>query len=116
MLGWKKWIAVAALSTGCIMTDGSSSTSGGGGGEGPPLIVRNNSTTKICYIQVSSAAESTWGPDQLGEHETLDPGGTKGWNLTAAGDWDIRLLDCQQNPLVERRISVGPGGAEFTYP
>lgn len=115
MLGWKKWIAVAALASGCIMTDGSSTT-GGSGGNGPPLVVRNNSSTKICYIQVSSAAESTWGPDQLGANETLDPGGTKGWNLSAPGDWDVRLLDCQQNSLVERRISVGAGGAEFVYP
>lgn len=115
MLGLKKWILVAALASGCILTDGGS-TAGGGGGDGPPLVVRNNSSTKICYINVSSASETQWGPDQLGAQETLDPGGTKGWNLSSAGDWDVRLQDCQQNTLIERRISVGSGGAEFVYP
>lgn len=114
--GWKQWIAVVAMASGCIMTDGGSTASGATNGNGPPLVVRNNSSTKICYIQVSHSSQSTWGPDQLGAQETLDPGGTKGWNLTEAGEWDIRLLDCQQNSLVERRITVGPGGAEFTYP
>lgn len=117
MRGWMKWLAVAALASGCILSDGgTNSGGGGGGGNGPPLVVRNNSSTKVCYINVSAASESQWGPDQLGPQETLDPGHTKGWNLTAAGEWDIRLQDCQRNSLVERRISVGPGGAEFTYP
>lgn len=115
MVGWKKWVAIVALSTGCIMTDGSSTTADGTGG--PPLVVHNNSSDRICIINVSASTETNWGPDQMGRDEVLDPGQTKSWALPGAGTWDIRFANCQNETIHEyRNVEVGAGGIELSYP
>ncbi|MCS6800011.1 MAG: hypothetical protein NZ898_16095 [Myxococcota bacterium] len=84
-------------------------------GSGPALVIRNASNRTICYVQISPSSDSQWGPDRLGASETILPGRIRGWRVTP-GNWDVRILDCDQNVLgEERNVRVQGQGTVLTY-
>jgi tetratricopeptide (TPR) repeat protein len=64
------------------------------------LRVINESQQTICYIQISPNTDTSWGPDRLTSHEVILPNQIYVFELEV-GEYDIRLMDCEQNILVE---------------
>jgi serine protease Do len=64
------------------------------------LTVRNESSVEVCAILVSLSQASNWGQDRLGLEETLPAGRSRTFSF-ADGSYDLRLSDCDGNPLLE---------------
>lgn len=64
------------------------------------FTIVNNSSVQICYVQISPTTALGWGPDELGETETIDPGSERLFPL-ARGYYDVRLLDCAYEVVYE---------------
>ncbi len=61
------------------------------------LIVANTSANEICeiYVSPSSAPESEWGPNQLGD-DKLQPDQQVTFSI-AKGKWDVRVVPCDSS-------------------
>ncbi len=66
------------------------------------LSIINESQQTICYVNFSLTTEDNWGPDRLGPTETIPTGGSRSFDI-APGEYDIRLLDCESNVLLDQR-------------
>ncbi len=116
------WLGSLALASGCVLHTGGGSTAPTAAelqavppGQNPALIVRNASNRTICYVQFSSTAQSTWGPDRLGATETVPPGQLRGWRVPP-DMYDVRVSDCQRNVLADdRSVAVAGDGLVVTY-
>ena len=112
----------ATVGSGCLLNTGPDRTDGIEGHDGnieagsaPALAIHNASSETICYINISPASDSQWGPDRLGASETVGPGVNRGWRV-GAGTWDVRLQDCSHGTMAEERdIEVHGQGMVLTY-
>jgi serine protease Do len=64
------------------------------------LTLNNESSTEVCYVHIAPHQASNWGQDRLGMEETLKPGGQRVFTF-AGGEYDILLVDCDGNTLLE---------------
>ena len=71
------------------------------------LTIVNDSDETICSVFVMLFADSDWGADRLGG--TLPQGGTLVLDLPA-DVYDVRLLDCEGNELLDRWVYVQESG------
>lgn len=62
--------------------------------------VENNSEQTICYVMLSPSLAYYWGPDELGPTEVIPPGGSRSFAVPA-GEYDLRMMDCDFNQLAE---------------
>ncbi len=60
----------------------------------------NDSGQEICYAFLSPTGAQYWGPDDLGLEVTVPPGSSHTLDVPA-GTYDILLLDCETDTLVE---------------
>jgi hypothetical protein len=84
-------------------------------GEMPAITVVNNSTSVICYVFIAPSTSTTWGADQLGRSEVIEPGASRVWQVEP-GMYDVLLEDCGDDLYVEifdivHNVTV-PGGSE----
>ena len=64
------------------------------------LRIINNTTDLICYVYVSAAAAESWGPDWLGENQTIES--EQGVTFTVeTGMYDLRVENCDREVLAE---------------
>lgn len=72
------------------------------------LEIINESNQQFCelYISPSSAPESAWGPNQLGE-DVLEPGMYASF-MVAKGKWDVRAVPCDEtiDPITEIGLKI----------
>lgn len=70
------------------------------------LKVVNESNSQFCelYVSPSSAPESAWGPNQLGE-EVFEPGMYIDFSL-AKGKWDVRAVPCDETAEPVTKIGL----------
>ncbi len=66
------------------------------------LTIVNESQEDICIVNFSFITEDTWGPDRLDPNETIPPGNMRSFDIPP-GEYDIRLLDCSGNELLDQR-------------
>ncbi|MCP4406577.1 MAG: tetratricopeptide repeat protein [Gammaproteobacteria bacterium] len=66
------------------------------------LTLTNDSEETICVVQISLVTADNWGDDWLGENETIESGQTQDFAL-APGNYDVRLLDCDDETLLDKR-------------
>jgi CHAT domain-containing protein/tetratricopeptide (TPR) repeat protein len=64
------------------------------------LRLINDSEQTICFVQISSVTDAGWGPNHLGNDDTIAPAQTYIFELEV-GAYDVRLLDCKGNTLFE---------------
>jgi hypothetical protein len=102
---------------------GASAPAGGATGDGsssgddrqPALVVQNSGDRPICAVYFSPSNFDTWGPNQLATAETIDPGATRGFYMPA-GSYDVKLEDCRQAVLLDRRgVAVVGDGVLLSY-
>tara|TARA_B100001750_G_scaffold139320_2_gene110973 strand:- start:112 stop:525 length:414 start_codon:yes stop_codon:yes gene_type:complete len=79
------------------------------------FAIDNQSPMTICYVNVSETRDGSWGPDRLGQTETIPSGASRYWTIDP-GYWDFRFLDCNQRTLMERRqVAVDGAGIVVTF-
>lgn len=64
------------------------------------FVLVNNSSERFCIVQLSQSDAQNWGQDELGPDEIIDPGYERTFSLVT-GTYDMRLLDCNGNSLLE---------------
>jgi hypothetical protein len=70
-------------------------------GEAIEVTLVNDSNTTICYVFISPETSTEWGDDLLGRNDTLASG--EEWTGEFfTGVYDIMLLDCDRETLVEQ--------------
>lgn len=67
---------------------------------GVDFTLANESSFTVCYVQFSPSQAQGWGQDELGAEEVINAGTSRTF-LLANGDYDMRLLDCDVNLLLE---------------
>ncbi len=72
------------------------------GGYHPPveLYIENGSSVPICYVYLVPPIAQNWGFDKLGMDYGIDTGETRIFQVPA-GEYDLALDDCDQQPLIE---------------
>jgi hypothetical protein len=78
------------------------------------LAVLNQTSTDICYLYVTKAESETWGPDQLGDTDTVAPGSSFTVTNIPAGSFDILSEDCNHNVISWNYGVVLDGRADFS--
>jgi len=74
----------------------------------------NQSDRSICYVMLSPTLALNWGPDDLGDTEIIGPDESRIFDVPA-GDYDLRLMDCDFNILTEQYDLVLDGDGGFTF-
>ena len=88
---------------------------GAAGAAQPALVVQNSGARPICAVYFSPSTFDTWGRNQLGDGETIDPGATRGFYMPA-GSYDVKLEGCDQAVLLDRRgVAVVGDGVLLSY-
>ncbi|HYE96362.1 MAG TPA: hypothetical protein VD962_09140 [Rubricoccaceae bacterium] len=78
-----------------------------GGGTGT-LIVENNTNTAIYYLYVSPCESNSWGNDQLGSNETVQPGRRRSFQMPT-GCWDFKVEFADGREVEERGVGMVAG-------
>jgi hypothetical protein len=64
------------------------------------FIIENESSVVLCFVQLSPSGAQNWGQDELDETEVIDPGQSRAIPI-ATGQYDLRILDCEAQVLIE---------------
>ena len=72
------------------------------------LNIVNNGTQDICYVYIALSTSGEWGGDWLGSEETIQPGGSRVFNVPA-GEYNIRASNCDELVIQESRNSTLQG-------
>jgi serine protease Do len=73
----------------------------------------NQSSFTVCYVQLSPSLAQNWGQDELGPQETISAGSSRAFPLVT-GSYDLRLLDCSAESLLEQYGLEISGDFTFT--
>lgn len=65
------------------------------------LYIVNESSYTVCYLYVAPSSSSDWGPEQLGDSNTLAPGQTFTLQGLSSGNYDLNAQDCSNNVLAQ---------------
>lgn len=65
------------------------------------LTISNESDQTICYVYISAVTADNWGEDLLGD-DTIPPRRIYRFSI-ASGDYDVRMKDCNDSVLLEKR-------------
>ena len=69
------------------------------------LLIENDSRYDIYYLYMSRTLEDNWGSDQLGS-EVLDSGETFALGNIAAGEYDVKFVDEDDDECVLNDIAI----------
>lgn len=83
-------------------------------GPGSTLTITNNTASTVCYVYISETTSDQWGPDQLGEGNTIAAGATFDITDIPAGTYDLKATDCDNTTLAEQ-YGVNLTGGDFTW-
>ena len=72
------------------------------------ITIVNNTGYTILYVYISSATDTTWGPDRLGSNQTIRNGQSVTLNLpTPVGErYDIMLKDSDGDTYTKKNVNV----------
>lgn len=71
------------------------------------LMVSNPLDTDICWLYIAPPTFDIWGPNRLGA-DILLSGETINFTI-ASGEWDVQAVDCQDNVIDARPLTIDPG-------
>jgi hypothetical protein len=77
------------------------------------VTVVNRAPQAVCYMYISPVSRDTWGPDQLGDTETIAPGAARQFSLPV-GHWDLRADSCAHEPIGTLRNALIAGDTVLT--
>ncbi|HEY70913.1 MAG TPA: trypsin-like peptidase domain-containing protein [Anaerolineae bacterium] len=86
------------------------------GGNHTPIdfTLVNQSSDPICYAYLSPSLAQNWGQDELGAQEIVFPEAVSVFPLVT-GEYDILLLDCDNNTLAEEYNLQINGNMNYTH-
>ncbi len=64
------------------------------------LKIENQSAYEICYVYISSSREGSWGEDQLGSGEAIQPQHARIFYVEP-GTYDLLVTDCEEQELAQ---------------
>ena len=107
-------LAFGLLASACVVRTGDPAYGGGpvAGGVPATFSVLNQSPYTICFVQMSQGGD--WGGDWLGSSETVPPGNSRAFSVTA-GTWNIQFLDCNRQPIFRRYNVPIQGDITLTF-
>jgi len=98
----------------CVGTSGNKS---GSGSNEVAFTIVNRSPEEICYVLISSSDSDSWGDDQLGDNDTIEPGDRQTFTMPQ-DTYDIRAENCDEAAMVtawekssDTTITAGKSGA-----
>lgn len=68
---------------------------------GNVFTIENDSGTEICFVYVAHETAPEWGPNQLGEGETIADGATREFTSIPLNNYDILLGDCDEELIAQ---------------
>jgi hypothetical protein len=68
-----------------------------------PLTLVNDVAGGVCYVRMSPTFDAEWGEDWLGATEVIPQGGERTFTIAPQSQWDIRVENCDEEPIAERR-------------
>jgi len=107
-------IALLMTSLGCALFSGSGTTSS----DDFEIKVVNQSPDEVCYVLISSSDSDQWGEDWLSGDETIAPGASKTFTVSA-GEHDVQLEACDEAVMatawyVDRDTTITVGASRAT--
>ena len=72
----------------------------GGDGSVTEFELVNETGDQICFVMISLSDAQNWGPDELGDTETIPAGVSRVFEMPPAF-YDLRALDCARDVIVE---------------
>ena len=83
------------------------------GSDEATIIVENNASVAVFYMYISECSDETWGDDELGASETIEPGEDREFGVDA-GCWDLRAEFSDDTFAEDYGIELDEGD-EFTW-
>jgi hypothetical protein len=77
-------------------------TAGGRGGVEGTLTVLNQLDATLCFVFISPSSSKSWGNDRLASEETILPGNRRDFQLPDGRTYDVQVVDCNDNVVLER--------------
>jgi P pilus assembly chaperone PapD len=77
------------------------------------ILVVNQAGQPIYFVHFSPSSESSWGEDQLGESEVIQPGAERRWSVTA-GRYDLKVVMADGAEVFESDFEVPLAGTSRT--
>lgn len=74
----------------------------------------NEAQMPVCFVFISPTTDTSWGSDQLGEQEIINNGASRDFVLPV-DIYDVLLLDCDGNDLLESREIDLTGNQTLRY-
>jgi hypothetical protein len=81
-----------------------------GGGGSSTVVMLNQTDAPIYYVYISPCSSSSWGEDQLGESEVVQPGATRTFTMSP-GCWDLKARFRDGREIEERQVYMTAGGS-----
>ena len=81
------------------------------------LVLHNNSGQTLSYVYIvpsPKGADGNWGDDQLGAAETIAPGATRTWAITAAL-YDLKAVDASGQEWTVYDVEMPTGMTPQSY-
>ena len=89
----------------------------GGGSSDVAFTIVNRSPEDICYVLMSPSDSDSWGDDQLGENDLINPGDRQTFTMPR-GTYDIRAENCDEAAMAtawevssNTTVTAGQSGA-----
>ena len=77
------------------------------------LTISNTCMWDIYNVYISSADDSDWGDDRLGDSDILETGETRRFYLGGSGNYDIKMVDEDGDECIMWNVRIG-GAETFT--
>jgi hypothetical protein len=81
-----------------------------GGGGSAAIVLLNQTNSAVYYVYISPCSSSSWGEDQLGDSEVVQPGATRTFSMSP-GCWDLKARFSDGREVEERQVRMSAGGS-----
>jgi len=81
---------------------------------GSALEIVNQSADAVCYVYIAASGSTDWGPDQLGEANVIEAGGSFTITDIPAGTYELKADDCNGNTIAQQ-LEAKLGATPMTW-
>ena len=81
-----------------------------GSGGSAAVVLLNQTNAPVYFVYISPCSSSSWGEDQLGESEVVQPGATRTFSMSP-GCWDMKARFNDGREFEERQVQMSAGAS-----